>query len=103
MTLIDDYRDCLSDFFKFYGEFKFEANVISTFLGRAVPIANYPGGDEELLKYKDQIKSFVRAPVNIADHLNLNYNCGHGVGKKRLTRFRPFCTVAVQLLDENLP
>ena len=52
-------------------------------------------------KLKDNIKSFNKQAVNVADLLNLNFNCAYGVGKKRSNKFKGFCGHAVELLRNN--
>lgn len=104
MNSIRDYRSLLVDFFKFYSEFDFGGQVISTYFGRAIPRLSYPKGDKDLEKLIEngQVINFRFAPVSIADNLNLSFNCAHGVGAKRLKKFIPFCKEAVEILKENL-
>lgn len=102
METMKNYEDHLIGFFKFYENFDFPKNVICPYLGRAVPVKDFPGKEEELLKYQDIIKNFNFQAVNVADALNLKFNCGFGVGKKRMKKFKLFCGRAIQLLEENL-
>jgi hypothetical protein len=99
---IECFHDHLGGFFKFYETFDFVKNVICAYLGRSISVSNYPGEDEELKKFKEQIKSFNKQAVNIADMLNLNFNVAYNVGKKRAHRFKPFCGRAHELLTERL-
>jgi hypothetical protein len=99
MDKIETFYDHLADFFQFYGAFDFANYVICPFLGRAVPITAFPEKDEDLKKFKDQIKTFNKAAVNVADLLNLNFNVAYGVGKKRARKFTPFCARAQNLLN----
>lgn len=97
-----NYEDHLVGFFEFYGDFDFTHNVICPYLGRAIPIRNYPSNDADLKKFDDKIKNFKQTAVNVADTLNLNFNIAFGVGKKRIEKFKQFCGHAIVLLDENL-
>lgn len=97
-----NYKEHLKGFFEFYQAFEFDRNVICPYLGREVPINSYPKKEEDLLKFRDNIKSFVKTSVNVADLLNLNFNVAYGVGRKRAKKFRAFCGHALVLLDENL-
>lgn len=96
-----DYKEHRAEFFQFYGAFDFKENVISPYLGRAIPIKDYPKNDEDLKKFEDNIKTFNKAAVNVADLLNLNFNCAYGVGQKRSRKFTTFCGDAVELLRNN--
>jgi len=98
MERIVDYEYHCIEFFEFYGEFDFKENVICAYLGRAIPTKNYPDKDDDLVKFKDNIKDFNKQVVNVADMLNLNYNCAYGVGMKRSKKFTVFCKRAVELL-----
>lgn len=99
MKAMRNYEDHRVGFFEFYEAFEFGVNVICPYLGQAVPIEGYPGNHEGLKKYKDNIKNFNRAAVNVTDLLNLNFNCAHGVGAKRLKKFQKFCGHAISLLE----
>jgi hypothetical protein len=98
MERIEDYRKHLIDFFEFYRTFDFAGNVICPYLGRAVPIKSYSNELEDFQKFIDNVKGFNKAAVNVADVLNLNFNVAYGVGKKRITKFVPFCSRSIDLL-----
>lgn len=102
MMKIEQYEDHLIKFFKFYESFDFPHEVICPYLGRSVPVRDFPGAEDDLMKYKDIIKNFNVQAVNVADVLNMKFNCGFGVGKKRMRKFIQFCTHAIRLLEENL-
>lgn len=102
MSKMENYKDHLIEFFKFYENFDFTNNVICPYLGQSVPVNAYPANEEKLFKYADIIKNFNFQAVNVADVLNLKFNCGFGVGKKRMNKFKHFCGHAIILLEENL-
>lgn len=102
MDVMENYEDHLIGFFEFYHEFQFDRFVMCPYLGRAIPIKSFPQNDPDLLKLKDNMKSFNKAAVNMADLMNLNFNVAYGVGKKRAKKFKAFSLHAVWLLEENL-
>lgn len=97
-----NYRDHLISFFDFYRTFEFGSNVICPFLGRAVPIKSYSSDLEDFAKFMDNVKGFNKQVVNVADLFNLNYNVAYGVGKRRISKFVPFCAHAMNLLQNEL-
>lgn len=104
-----NYKDHLVDFFRFYGSFDFVNNVVCPFLGKAIPIRSYTDGhwtDAEAMVefevYRDNIRTFRKEKVNVADLLNLNYNVAYAVGAKRLNRFQKFCVHSENVLMEKL-
>lgn len=102
MERMTNYKDHLISFFDFYRTFEFNTNVICPYLGHAVPIKSYSSDYKDFQKFGDSFKNFNKQSVNVADLLNLNFNVGFGVGKKRIKKFVPFCGHAIELLGGHV-
>lgn len=98
----------LCDFFEYYSNFDFSLNVISVFLGRAIPKTDFL--KPTLLPnsfhiYKENIKTQyhlkVETPICLQDPFEHNHNVTNSIRPKQLDEFIEHCKIAVNIFKSE--
>lgn len=109
----DDLYHLLGGFFKFYREFRFDINVVSTYLGVPVPRSLFIGPVENLPEeyslYKENLRfnNFKPLRVNtlmcVQDPFEHNRNCTVALSPKLVHKIMLYIRLAANLYDQMGP